>query len=568
MEVSDKLAIEFHTIILSHTVTLLVLVSFSTYIYFRAKRSALLYGYLSVVGMIALWMISKIFKTVSPVIGLRWFFIVTQYFAIDLLGVCLLVFAYIYLKNRLPSKRLFALWLVPAAISFVVVVTNPLHMTFYSYFDMYKDRFGSLFYVVQSVQYVYLIVGCVMLSRGFTKQPGFHGKRMFGRLFSVLVLLPLMANLYYILFKMNVFRWIFPFSVFDFSPIAASVSLILFMIPAMTFRFFDMSPVSLERLYEIVPQGVVFASKKWVFYEGNQAFCSMLQLKERSMTLEQLLVSAGGLGANEKVLFAAFVSDDSKRELEITLTDGRCVKVTKTPIKNGHLLFCFNDMTQANRTLQLLTEQNSELERVGQLLDAMADNARELAIARTKAQMAQNVHDILGHSLTVVTGTAELAAADNAQTARQKISQIEELLTGSLNDLRNALSGKGSRWGETTLIKALHNLKNENIFVDITIHGKVYELNGSQNEAVYRLCQEAVTNAILHGKATSIYLIVRYQPGELEVFAVDNGCGCKTIVKSYGLAGIEKRFAALNGSVRFGSDGESGFTIYAVLPRT
>ena len=71
MEVSDKLALEFNTIIVSHTLTLLLLVSFSAYVYFRARKSPLLYSYISVVGMIALWLIAKILKTVSPIIELR-----------------------------------------------------------------------------------------------------------------------------------------------------------------------------------------------------------------------------------------------------------------------------------------------------------------------------------------------------------------------------------------------------------------------------------------------------------------------------------------------------------------
>jgi signal transduction histidine kinase len=180
--------------------------------------------------------------------------------------------------------------------------------------------------------------------------------------------------------------------------------------------------------------------------------------------------------------------------------------------------------------------------------------------------MAQNVHDILGHSLTVVIGTAELAASDDAHGAMQKTLQIEELLTGSLNDLKNALDGKGTRWGETSLIKAIQHLKNEKITVSIQTQGKTYELSTAQTEAVYRLCQEAVTNAIKHGKASHIYLILRFSAHVFEIYAVDNGVGCHDIKKSYGLEGIEKRVNALAGTASFVSDGESGFTIHAELP--
>lgn len=179
----------------------------------------------------------------------------------------------------------------------------------------------------------------------------------------------------------------------------------------------------------------------------------------------------------------------------------------------------------------------------------------------------QCLHDILGHSLTVVIGTAEIAAEETARQAKRKAVQIEELLTGSLNDLRNTFSGKEMQWGQTSLTKAIGYLKNESIHVDINIHGNAYELTGIQTEALYRLCQEAITNSIRHGKSKSIHLILRYHPQSVEIYAVDNGAGCKDIKKSYGLSGIEDRFTSLCGSVSFASDGESGFTIHGSLPR-
>lgn len=577
MEVSDKLAIEFNTIILSHALTLALLVSFSSYILFRAKKTPLLFSYLCVVSMISLWMISKILKTVSPFIGLRWFLIVSQYFAIDALGVCLLVFAYIYTRDRLPSKKLLIVWMVLPVVSFLVLLTNPLHMTFYSYFDIYRDRFGPAFYVAQSVQYIYLIAGVLMLSRGFIKQPGFHGRKEFGRLFGVLVLLPLLINLYYILFKMDLFAWILPFPVFDFSAIAASISLMLFMIPALAFRFFDMSPISMGRLYDSIPQGIVFVDQKHRIYGGNEVFFTMLRVDEpshlqnwagsRPITLTQLLNNAKALDAEGKALFFALVADKNRFEAEILLSDGRCVYITKTQVRNGNCELCISDRTEITRNRQQLYRQNLELEEINRRLDELAKNANELAVARTKSLLAQNIHDILGHSLTVVIGTAELAAIESKQNARQKLDQIEELLTSSLNDIRNALSGKGMQWGQTTLIKAIGYLKNESIQVDIHIHGKVYELSGEQTEAVYRLCQESVTNAIKHGKAKNIHLILRYHPQDVEVYAIDNGSGCAAIQESFGLRGIRERLAMLSGSVSYSSDGESGFTVHGMLPR-
>ena len=143
----------------------------------------------------------------------------------------------------------------------------------------------------------------------------------------------------------------------------------------------------------------------------------------------------------------------------------------------------------------------------------------------------------------------------------------EELLTSSLNDIKNALHGNESAWNKNSLIHALEYLKNDKIQLEVQVQGTPYELNTLQTEAIYRLCQEAVTNAIKHGKASSIYTILRFQSQQLEVYTIDNGKGCSHITKSFGLNGIEERIQSLLGRVAFISDGEKGFTIHAVLPR-
>jgi signal transduction histidine kinase len=144
---------------------------------------------------------------------------------------------------------------------------------------------------------------------------------------------------------------------------------------------------------------------------------------------------------------------------------------------------------------------------------------------------------------------------------------MEELLKKSLEDLKNTFLGKELQWEETSLAAAINQLANQNITIDFTSQGSTYELDHIQTEALFRLCQESMTNAIKHGKADFIHIILRYKPDEIELFAIDNGKGCQVIKKSYGLLGIEARIQKLGGKVLFGSDGKQGFTVHATLPR-
>lgn len=569
MEVSEKLAFEIYTIVIFHLSALVILFSYSVYIYLRAKKTPLLFSYMAVVAMITLWIISKILKTLAPTEWLRWLFIVIQYFGIDFLGCSLVVFAFVYTKNRLPSKKYLIGLAVLPAISFLAAATNPIHMKFYSYFDFYKDSFGPLFYITQSIQYIYLLAGIIILMLGFTKQRIYFEKRKFAAFFAYIALIPILTNVYYILFKMNLAEWIFPFPVFDFTPIAGSIALMLFMVPALYFRFFDISPVSYHRLFQIMPQGIVFLNKKGNLYGANLTFQRMFGLHGgNALSLKVFADHVLSGEEKEKEALVAFFSEETgSHDYELTTEHAGIFRISKRIQKKGHFLFYFDDISEISKNRRMLSRQNEELVEANRKLDLMAVKTRELAVAKTKAQMAQNVHDILGHSLTVVIGTMELAADDGKQNAETKLRQVKELLSNSLSDLQNVFYGQESKWGQNSLTKALEHLKNDSIQVEIAVHGNVYELNSAKTEAVFRLCQEAVTNSIRHGKAKTIYLILRYRSQEVELYAIDNGKGCSKIVKNYGLSGIEKRITELSGTVDFGSDADSGFIIHALLPK-
>jgi len=570
MEVSEKLAIDILTIFSFHIVSMMLLLGFSFYIYLKAKKTPLLYSYLMVVAMLLIWIVSKLLKTIAPTQDLRWFFIVTQYIGVCFLGYFMLIFAYIYQKKTIPSKRLVLSMAVFPIFAFLIVLTNPLHMGFYSYFDFYRDRFGPYFYPIQIFQYLYILIAIIYLSKNYTRQAGFFGKRMWGRFFALITLLPLFTNFYYILFKLDLLTWVFPFQVFDFTPIAGSIAIVLFMIPALRFRFFDHSPISYHQLYSGLPQGIVFinCSQKYM-YGANQAFTQMFPSYKDGNILDAFLKQYLFEEKDESTTLRAFLTyPENINTYRLELEPSAVYDVSKKSIRKNHLLICFTDITNLISKQKELSDQQHQLTLTHHKLDALAQKTKELAVTQTKSKIAQNMHDILGHSLTVVIGTAELAATDNSlDVSKHRLLQINELLTNGLNDLKNTFKHGEATWGKTSLTSAIRCLKNQKIQLDFLVQGEVYELDGPQTEAVFRLCQEAMTNAIKHGQAKNLHIVLRFEASEIQLFIIDDGKGCQHITKSYGLNGIEARFQSLKGQVHFGSDGVCGFNIHATLPK-
>lgn len=565
MEISEKLALEIFTILTFHIIAVILLVAVTTLLVLKSKKSPLLYSYLTVVAMILIWMVSKILKTVSPNQSIRWFFTSFQYFGIQFLGYFLLIFSFIYRNSKLPNRRILLLLSIPPIFSYLIVVTNPIHMMFYSYYDFYKDKFGSLFLPVQSIQYLYLLISIILLSKNFTKQDSLKYNPIISKVFSILIVFSVSTNVYYILFKMTSMLWIFPFPVFDFTPISITLAFILFTIPAFQYRFFDILAISYQSIYDCIPQGITYLDQRCNLQNYNQAVidilpASFIQPSSDINLLELLEHKSSDLSTDQ------LISDDNE-SIILQLNHDKYIKIKKLTnhSKKSYILMC--DITEVIKLNEELILKNEELAHTNSKLKLLANSTRELAITRTKTLIAQNMHDILGHTFTIALGNLSLLKDEsNLLDSKLMLSQIEELLMNCISDMTNTLSGNYFSTEQNSLVKAINSLSNHNINMDFVTQGNVYELNTQKTETIYRLCQEAMTNTIRHSQAQTLHIILRYHQNEVEIFIIDDGVGCSSINKGYGLKGIERRISEVNGTVTFGSDGNKGFHIHAMFP--
>lgn len=573
MNISDKLAFEIYTISLFHIFAVLLVAGFTFYLFLKSKKAPLLYSYLAVVGMLLIWMISKILKTVSPNESIRWFFIVTQYIGIDFLGFFLILFANLYTKGKLPKTFTIVLLAIPPVFGFLAVLTNPLHMGFYAYYDFYKDSFGPLFFPSQIFQYVYLFSGIGILAKGFTNQPAFLGNRRLGHLFAWIVFIPILGNIYYLLIKLTDVPWIFHFPFFDFTPITSSIALVLFMIPAIKFRFMDISNIAYRHIFQTLPTGIIFYSADGHFYGYNDTFKVQFPHILQTNTLSDFITGLTLQQPNSKEELIDFLLHSSSEDTSILLVllEGQTYKISKKTNSSQHTCLFITDLTPQARLTNQLESTHVLLKETNMKLAALSQSTKELALTRTQTKIAQDIHDILGHSLTVVIGTADLASKSTTRAeADDKLRQIKELLLSSLTDLKNSLEGRSLNLGHTSLIRAITSLKNDSIQLDFTVQGTPCELDSAKTETIYRATQEAMTNAIKHGHSKTLHCILRYKSNEIELFLIDDGIGCKEIHKNIGLTGMETRVSALGGHITFGAntqtEASTGFHIHIQLP--
>jgi signal transduction histidine kinase len=213
-----------------------------------------------------------------------------------------------------------------------------------------------------------------------------------------------------------------------------------------------------------------------------------------------------------------------------------------------------------------------QVEAVNQELRDHAAQAEELATVRERNRVAREIHDGVGHYLTVV--KTQLDAADallpaQPDAARATIRKAAKLAADALDDVRRSVGSLRTDAARVPLPDSLRALTAESgLPVAIHVEGAVRPLPAAVEHALFRSAQEALTNVRKHAGATAATLVLDFQRAGLVALAVtDNGCGAKTTAPAgFGLRGIRERIELLGGRMETGLAREGGFRVNVEVP--
>jgi signal transduction histidine kinase len=216
---------------------------------------------------------------------------------------------------------------------------------------------------------------------------------------------------------------------------------------------------------------------------------------------------------------------------------------------------------------------------------ARAEREREeralMAVADERARIARELHDVVGHSVSVM--TVQASAVRRLLRPDQE-KQLEALLvveqTGreALAEMRRMV-GVLRRPEESPALapqpsleqvdKLVTQARQAGLPVELLIEGETVQLPAGIDMTAYRLVQEGLTNAVKHAKATQAQVIVRYADGHVEVTVSDNGNGVGGGDGSgHGLLGIRERISVYGGELEAGPQASGGYRLHARLPVT
>jgi signal transduction histidine kinase len=194
--------------------------------------------------------------------------------------------------------------------------------------------------------------------------------------------------------------------------------------------------------------------------------------------------------------------------------------------------------------------------------------------AEEQARIARELHDIIGHSVSVM--TIQAAAAGDAfdrrpEQVREALRAIESTGRETLAELRRLLAGVqpdgfAPAPGLAGLGALADRVRTAGLAVELSIDREPEPLPPSVDLSAYRIVQEALTNTLKHAHATTARVEVRQAGGTLEIDVVDDGQGATALTPGHGIIGMRERAAQFGGHLSAGPAPGGGFAVRARIP--
>ena len=226
---------------------------------------------------------------------------------------------------------------------------------------------------------------------------------------------------------------------------------------------------------------------------------------------------------------------------------------------------------------QRSAELAGKLEAANQRLREYAAQAGELATTRERNRLAREIHDGVGHYLTVINVQLDAARAiltDEPAKASAALEKATRLSREALDDVRRSVGSLRSEEVTASLTERVRALaKDAGLPVDLAIEGSPRKLPSAAEHALYRAAQEGLTNVRKHANANQARVRLDFQkPARVNLSVIDDGNGNARPMGNddhdagFGLRGMRERIGLLGGRVEARPRSGGGFELTVEVP--
>jgi signal transduction histidine kinase len=202
------------------------------------------------------------------------------------------------------------------------------------------------------------------------------------------------------------------------------------------------------------------------------------------------------------------------------------------------------------------------------------------AVARERSRIARELHDVVGHSLSIIavqSGAARMNFDSRPEQAREAISSIEQTAGQATEEMARLLSIMGASENGSTegggldeVDALIERVRQAGIDVALRREGEPLELSPGLDLSAYRILQEALTNVLKYGGGKPAEVVLRFRPHDLELEVTNEAGGreSKSTGPSggQGLIGMRERVALFSGEFTATPTETGGFTVMARMP--
>jgi len=216
-----------------------------------------------------------------------------------------------------------------------------------------------------------------------------------------------------------------------------------------------------------------------------------------------------------------------------------------------------------------------QLEVANHQLAEYASQAEELAATQERNRLAREIHDNLGHYLTIVNvqiEAAKVTCESDPSRALEALEKAQELARKGLSSVRESVSALRvspveNRSIEEAIGELVEESRTSGVQTEFKLIGKTRAVESKAALALYRVVQEGLTNVRKHAEASHVDVELDFsQVDSIRLTLRDDGVGATDTSGGFGLIGLRERVQLLGGEFKIETQLEHGFQIEVILP--
>ena len=476
---------------------------------------------------------------------------------IDILVLCILVFYLVYILISSENTTLYKSYIMMHVLCILFILCN------FSMKISWKYTIQSICKNISIIIYIFFIISFFIFSNLYIK----NKKNLDNNPFSQILLLTIIFLLYItaLLFSIKVF--ITPINICS---IILFIAFSIFFLLSKKNSFFNTIPIFISNSLDLAESCIL------VFNKNGENIYKNTSCEAYDINTQDILINKCSKVINHN----SFLNNINKKNIKISESN-KVFNILLQSVKSfnnkplGYVAIVHDD-TKIYKSINRLKEKQMELEEINRNIIKLSNEEKNLLILKERNILSKEINDVMGHSLNFALQVLEgnkIIIDESPQKALQRLEDSIEIIDTSLIEIATMPLDIPTKQMDNfyMFIEDLKQISLRLNDIGVTFQLVCNTKNDIKNpnilKSLFRVCQEAITNAIKHGKSKNIVFSISCSNNLISFHIINDGKSPSSFVKGNGLNGIEDRIRNLEGNVSFNVlDDSSGFIIHGTIP--